>query len=262
MRPEIVLPNSIQEHYVLVQPNRLMIGPVSFARPFSFYLFSECIRSAMHDDKYIFRRLDIPRTNRILIFQQHPRNICKPIGEIHALIISRQCKNQRESQTERETYNISGGHSFFLSMFLFDHFQEFFFVPVLHCIVFVGISHIHIDASLLNLPLDSEIMRELTSITFATLTSFEEGANHWLGIGTFFDFLRLHRPNEQPLNQLIIMQIHTLKFALYEQTLFTWRETAIPFAPTISFPSRLSLSQRLCSVDEDRHSSLVFPLVE
>lgn len=91
------------------------------------------------------------------------------------------------------TYNVSGGHSFFLAMFLFNNFLEFVIGPIVHRIIFVFISHINVNASLFHFTFDGQIMRKFTLITLSTLSGFVEGAHHRLWIRSLIDFLRLNR---------------------------------------------------------------------
>ena len=63
---------------------------------------------------------------------------------------------------------------FSLTVFLFDHFFQLFFVPVFH-FIFLAIALIKIQTLLLTFAFDCQIMREFALITFATLAGLEEG---------------------------------------------------------------------------------------
>lgn len=144
---------------------------------------------AAHDDIYIFHHLDIPRTSRISIFPPHPRRTCKSVKTKRLVCMQFfgwPCYEIR-------TYDISGWHSFFQTVFFVDDFAQFAIVPVVHRIIFVVITHIHIQRPFLHLPLHAHIVGKFTSITFATLSGLEECADHRLWIGAFFHFLRLNR---------------------------------------------------------------------
>lgn len=91
------------------------------------------------------------------------------------------------------TNNIrGGGHSFFLSMLLVNHFFELLIIPVLHGVIFV--THVNVHGTLLHFTFNGQVMGEFASVTFTALTSFEEGANNGLGIRALFDFLALDGP--------------------------------------------------------------------
>jgi hypothetical protein len=72
------------------------------------------------------------------------------------------------------TYDVSfGGEARVLSVFLLDDFLELLVVPGVHRVQLV-LPHITVQAPLLGLPLDSQVVRKLTLVTLRTLTLLEK----------------------------------------------------------------------------------------
>lgn len=105
------------------------------------------------------------------------------------------------------TYDLSFGFLLLgLSVFLVDHFLQLLLVPVLHRVCTFNrtqlpspslerpmrttpteptltflqfvLPDIDVDAALLTLPVETEVVRELTLVSFRTLALFEEGTQH------------------------------------------------------------------------------------
>lgn len=79
-------------------------------------------------------------------------------------------------------------------MFLVHHILQLLLVPCLHrvTVLVVSTAGVMVQAALLLLTFDRQIVRELAAVALSALALLEERTDHGLGIGTRIDLLRLH----------------------------------------------------------------------